>query len=66
MEGMIAGSYRTTYEGQGAATKVTMRFDYEMPGAALGKVLDKLVVERMNAKNLDSSLSKLKELVESN
>jgi uncharacterized membrane protein len=66
MEGMIAGNYRTTYEGQGAATKVTMRFDYEMPGAALGKVLDKLVVERMNAKNLDSSLSKLKELVESN
>jgi len=35
-----------------------------MPGAALGKVLDKLVVERMNAKNLEKSLSNLKSLVE--
>jgi len=64
MEGMIAGNYRTTYEPQGGATKVTMRFDYEMPGAALGKVLDKLVVERMNTKNLETSLSNLKKLVE--
>ena len=64
MEGMIAGTYRTTYQPEGNATRVTMWFDYEMPGAALGKVLDKLVVERMNAKNLETSLSNLKSLAE--
>jgi uncharacterized membrane protein len=64
MEGMIAGTYRTTLEPEGNATRVTMWFDYEMPGAALGKVLDKLVVERMNAKNLETSLSNLKSLAE--
>ena len=64
MEGMMAGTYHTTFQPEGNATKVTMRFDYEMPGAALGKVLDKLVVERMNAKNLEKSLSNLKSLVE--
>ena len=64
MDGMISGVYQTTYQPQGDATKVTMRFDYEMPGAALGKILDKLVVERMNAKNLEASLASLKTLVE--
>ncbi len=64
MEGMVAGTYRTMYKPEGNATRVTMWFDYEMPGAALGKVLDKLVVERMNTKNLETSLNNLKSLAE--
>ncbi len=64
LDGMIAGVYRTTYEPEGNVTKVTMYFDYQMPGAALGKILDKLVVERMNIKNLETSLRNLKALVE--
>jgi hypothetical protein len=34
-----------------------------MPGGALGKIVDKLVVERMNARNLEASLENLKALV---
>ena len=64
MDGMITGSYRTLYEPQGDATKVTMAFDYEMPGGSIGKLLDKLLVERMNAKNLETSLKQLKALIE--
>lgn len=64
MAGMITGSYRTVYEPQGDSTKVIMTFNYEMPGGGVGKLLDKLVVERMNTKNLEASLSQLKTLVE--
>ncbi len=64
MEGMISGSTRTVYEPQGNSTKVTMTFDYEMPGGGVGKLLDRLVVERMNKKNLETTLKQLKALVE--
>ena len=50
-------------EGQG--TRVTMRFEYEMPGGGVGKLFDRLVVERMNAQNLERSLENLKRLLES-
>ena len=64
LDGMFTGSYRTTYQPQGDSTKVTMVFDYEMPGGGVGKLLDRLVVERMNKKNFETSLKQLKALVE--
>jgi hypothetical protein len=64
MEGMITGTSRWTFAAEGGGTRITANFDYEMPGGGVGKVLDKLVVERMNTENLEKSLQKLKAVVE--
>jgi carbon monoxide dehydrogenase subunit G len=65
MEGMITGTNHWVYTPEGEGTLVTATFDYEMPGGVLGKVADKLVVERMNIENLEKSLENLKKLAES-
>ena len=64
MEGMITGTSRWVYTPEGDGTRVTATFEYEMPGGVLGKAINKLMVERMNAKNLEKSLENLKALVE--
>jgi coenzyme Q-binding protein COQ10 len=64
MEGMITGTNYWWFEPEGEGTHVTARFEYQMPGGALGKVADKLVVERMNEENLEKSLQALKTLAE--
>jgi carbon monoxide dehydrogenase subunit G len=64
MEGMITGTNHWVYTPEGEGTQVTATFDYEMPGGALGKVADKLVVEKMNTENLEKSLEGLKKLAE--
>ncbi len=64
MEGMVAGTNRMTFAPEGEGTQVTMRFEYEMPGGGVGKVVDRLLVERMNAQNLEKSLENLKSLAE--
>jgi coenzyme Q-binding protein COQ10 len=66
LEGMIAGVSRWSYVPEGEGTRVTAAFDYEIPGGVLGKVADKLVVERVNAENLEKSLANLKAEVERN
>ena len=64
MEGMITGTNRMTFRPEGEGTQVTMSFEYEMPGGGVGKLVDRLLVERMNAQNLEKSLSNLKALAE--
>lgn len=64
MEGMISGGNYLTFTPEGEGTRVTFKFEYEMPGGALGKVFDRLLVERMNAQNLEKSLKNLKALAE--
>jgi hypothetical protein len=64
MEGMIAGTTRWDYTPERGGILTSATYDYEMPGGALGKVADKLVVERTNTKNLEHSLEALKALVE--
>jgi len=64
MEGMIAGTNRWTYQPEDGGTRITATFDYEMPGGGLGQAVNKLVVEKMNAENLEKSLENLKVLVE--
>jgi uncharacterized membrane protein len=64
MEGMITGTNRWDYEPQEGGTRVSVEFEYEMPGGALGQLANKLLVERMNAENLEKSLEKLKAVTE--
>jgi uncharacterized membrane protein len=64
MEGMMEGTTRWVHTPEANGVRLTATFDYELPGGGLGKVVDKLLVERMNAKNLEDSLENLKALVE--
>lgn len=64
LEGMIIGKSRWIYSQEGESTRVTSRFEYEMPGGGVGQALNKLVLERVNAENLEKSLKNLKALVE--
>ena len=64
MEGMITGTNRMTFRPEGEGTRVAMSFEYEMPGGGVGKLVDRLLVERMNAQNLEKSLANLKALAE--
>jgi hypothetical protein len=64
LEGMITGTSRYHYTPEGDGTWLTSNYDYSLPGGILGKIADKMVVERMNAKNLEDSLGNLKDLVE--
>jgi len=65
MDGMLHGTQHWTVEPQGDSTKLSVVFDYNVPGGGLGKVLDKLVIERTNASNVEKSLQNLKRLIES-
>ena len=64
MEGMITGRYEEILHPEEGGTRFTMRFDYLMPGGGVGKIVDRLFVEKMNIKNLEDSLKNLKALVE--
>ncbi len=64
MSGMMVGTQEWSHMPEGGQTRLTARVEYDMPGGALGKIADKLVVERMNARNLEESLENLKALVE--
>ncbi len=46
-------------------TEVTFVMDYELPASYLGKVLDKLFVEKENRKDVHASLQNLKSILES-
>lgn len=63
--GMMTGTTRYTLSQAGSGVKVVGKFDYEVPGGGLGKIADKLVIERMNTQNLENSLKNLKQLIES-
>ena len=64
MEGMLSGRacWELTPEGDG--TRLTTTFDYALPGGALGKVADALMVRRMNDQSLEEALNNFKALVE--
>ncbi|MCB9449965.1 MAG: SRPBCC family protein [Anaerolineaceae bacterium] len=62
--GMMSGNTRYILEPQGDGVQMTARFDYNVPGGGLGKIADKLVIERMNAENLEKSLANMKAILE--
>ncbi len=64
LKGMISGTYAETMESEGDTTRYILDFDYEIPGGGFGKIVDKLVIERMNASQLEQSLENLKSLAE--
>lgn len=64
MDGMITGTQTWTGQPEGDGVWINVVFDYEIPGGGLGKMLDKLVIERVNVRNLEDSLEALKRWIE--
>ena len=64
MEGMITGGYEEISQPVEDGTRFTMNYDYQIPGGGLGKIVDRLFVEKMMVKDLETSLKNLKALVE--
>jgi coenzyme Q-binding protein COQ10 len=64
IEGPLAGQHIWTYTAKDGATEVTTEIDYTVPGKALGKITDKLIVEKMQERAMEASLENLKLLCE--
>ena len=64
LAGMITGVNRFTLMPEGSGTRVHAYFDYDVPGGGIGKIFDKLVLERANTENLEKSLAALKTKLE--
>jgi hypothetical protein len=64
MEGMITGGYEEISQPVEDGTRFTMIYDYQIPGRGVGKIIDRLYVEKMMVKDLETSLKNLKALVE--
>jgi carbon monoxide dehydrogenase subunit G len=63
-KGMASGMQTWSYEAEGDGTRLSFHFDYEMAGGGIGKIVDKLLVERQNKKNAEQSLKNLKAMIE--
>jgi ligand-binding SRPBCC domain-containing protein len=53
-----------TFEERGGKTTVVYKVEYTIPGSFLGQALDKLFVERQNARDIEQQLVNLKALAE--
>ena len=62
--GPIAGSQVFTYTLKGTQTEVAADVEYTVPGKALGRIADHLVIERMEEHAAENVLANLKALVE--
>ena len=64
MDGMIVGTNTWNIRPDGDVTHIDLTIDYEMKGGGIGKIMDKLFVERINDKNAEASLANLKSRIE--
>jgi uncharacterized protein YndB with AHSA1/START domain len=63
-EGAIDSITTWSYKPQGEGTLLSVVMEYTMPGSVLGKIADKLVIERRNAEDMEKTLENLKKLCE--
>ena len=64
-DGPLKGWQTWDYEPDGeATTQVTAEFDYNVPGSAIGRFADELIIERMQERARQQTLENLKLLVE--
>jgi uncharacterized membrane protein len=46
------------------ATRITIRVDYSLPGSVIGQLMNRLIIEERNLKDLQEGLQNLKQIVE--
>jgi uncharacterized protein YndB with AHSA1/START domain len=61
MTGAMPGRWVWNLKQKGKATTVNFSIEYNLPGGVFGKMADKLLMGRMNQKNLEKTLRYLKE-----
>jgi len=64
MSGTMPGTWTWNIEQADQAVKVDFSIDYRVPGGILGKTADRLFLGRMNQRNLENTLYKLKAFCE--
>lgn len=64
IEGPLAGEQTWTYTPKNSDTEVTADIEYTVPGAALGRIADRLIIERMQERSLEQTLENMKLLCE--
>jgi uncharacterized membrane protein len=64
IEGPLSGEQSWSYRTREGKTEVTVDLDYTVPGSALGKIADRLVIEKMQERSTDQSLENLKTICE--
>jgi len=62
--GPLAGEQTFTYRPKNGDTEVVAEIEYTVPGRALGKIANSLLIERMQARSLEQTLDNLKVLCE--
>ena len=63
-EGPLSGWQNWDYEPSNGGTKVTAEIEYSVPASVLGKVADRLFIERMQERATRQTLQSLKQLIE--
>ena len=61
-ENGMKGTFLYQVAPQGERTTLTVDVQYELPGGALGKAIDALVLERTNEKTIDKQLENLRQM----
>lgn len=56
--------WRYLFEKENGNTKITVEVDYEIPENILGKLMDKLIIEKINQKSARQMLENLKDILE--
>jgi ligand-binding SRPBCC domain-containing protein len=64
MEGSFPIKETYTFEGDDSSTELTFEIQYDVPGKVLGVLADKLVIERLNVKEAETVLNKIKDICE--
>ena len=64
IKGPLAGEHTWTYTPKNGDTEVTVDMEYTVPGKALGKIANRLIIERTQERSLEQSLENLKMLCE--
>jgi hypothetical protein len=64
-EGTTSGFITCLHQPKDGGTQITTDFEYTVPGAVLGKIADRVLVERIQKRDFRHSLETLKLLAES-
>lgn len=63
-DGMMSGTNSWKFREDGDVTHLNIIVDYQLSGGVLGKIMDRLFVERTYDKNSEQSLQNLKSMIE--
>ncbi|MFQ3662885.1 MAG: SRPBCC family protein [Chloroflexaceae bacterium] len=64
IEGPLSGEQTWTYARREGDTEVTADIQYTVPGSVLGRIADRLIIERMQERSIAQTLENLKLLCE--